>query len=144
MHGSVSVDCRGVCRRNGRLRSGRRSLLAADDGEAESCDSHQNLMARFHSILLGSVRAVERSGQSGIAVVLEHVIYLRFDDASQGDWRQIPFREKIDTAGFDAFGGGSSADFAEEEKFVDVVLDPRMVVFVAIVDRGQFFQTTSK
>src|SRR6202161_1991195 len=101
MHGSVSVDCRGVCRRNGRVRTGRRRLL-------------------------------------------EHVIYRRVDDARPGDWRQIPFREKIDTAGFDAFGGGSSADFAEEEKFVDVVLDPRMVVFVAIVDRGQFFQTTSK
>ena len=71
--------------------------------------------------------------------MLEHVMNLRFDDASQGKRRQIPFREKIDAAGFDALGGTASAEFAEEENLVDVMLNRRMIVLVAIVDRSQLF-----
>src|SRR5579862_9244569 len=72
-------------------------------------------------------------------MMLEHVMNLRFDHAGQRERRQLPFREKIDAAGFDAFGGAASAEFAEEENLVDVMLNRRMIVLVAIVDRSQLF-----
>ena len=70
--------------------------------------------------------------------MLEHVMDLRFGDARQRERRQVPFREKIDAAGFDAFGGTAATQFAKEENLEDVMLNRRMVVFVAIVDCGQF------
>src|SRR5882757_7706619 len=74
-----------------------------------------------------------------MAVMLKHVAELRFDDAGQRERRELPFRKEIDTAGFNTFAGAAATEFANEEKFENVMLNRRMVVFIAIVDCGEFF-----
>jgi len=74
-----------------------------------------------------------------MAVMLKHVAELRFDDAGQRERREFPFRKEIDTAGFNTFAGAAATEFANEEKFENVMLNRRMVVFIAIVDCGEFF-----
>jgi hypothetical protein len=48
-------------------------------------------------------------------------------------------REKVYATGFNAFGGAATAQFAEKEKFENVMLNRRMVVFVAIINSREFF-----